>query len=431
MTLPVSVAGSWAPAYELVVDSFTRAVGAAPPGGGSLAVYVAGELVVDVWAGIARPRQKTPWREDTLAVTFSCTKGLLASCALLAAQRGELELDSPVASYWPELAAGPVVTPRMVLSHRAGLPALDADLTTEEALAGTQAVAALERQRPLWTPGSGHAYHAMTYGWLVAEILHRSTGRSLTQHLDDLLTGPEGYGGRDTWLGLPPDGEARLAEAAWDLSASDLRFPPDNPGVGWRRRTITRSITLGGAFPPELVGPGTGFNDSEIVRRGVPALGIVSTARSLARSWARLVTPMDGAPALLNAASRADAARCRSEGRTVLGTPGPHARWASGHMLRSTLAPMLSELSFGHDGAGGQLCFADPGTQVGFAFLANVLRNRDDTRSRSIVDALGESLMCREQGGDAKLEQGGLVERPDTSRLNPHSRMTRRSTGPD
>jgi len=388
VTPSLPVAGSWSPAYEPVVAAFDRAVRAAPPGGGALTVYVGGERVVDVWAGLARPREQTPWRHDTLAGTFSCTKGLLASCALLSAQHGSLDLDEPVAAYWPELVAGHRVTPRMVLSHRAGLAALDVDLTREEALAGSAAVAGLERQQPLWEPGTGHAYHAMTYGWLVAEILYRATGRSLTEHLDALLECPEEDGGRDTWLGLPPDGDTRLAEATWDPAASDLRFPPDNPDVDWRRRTITRSITLGAAFTPELVGPGTGFNDPEVLRRGVPALGVVSSARSLARSWARLVTPLEGGAPLLDASSCVDAARCRSAGPSVLGTPGPHPRWASGHMVHSALAPMLSNASFGHDGAGGQLCFADPRAGVGFAWLTNVLRNRGDRRAGSMVDAL-------------------------------------------
>ena len=378
------VAGSWDPAYAPVVTAFAAAVASGPPGGGALAVYVAGVPVVDAWAGLARPTDGVPWAQDTLAVTFSCTKGLLASCALLAAQEGELDLDAPVAAYWPELTAGTVVTPRMVLAHRSGLAALDEDLTLSEALDGRPAVAALERQRPQWPPGSGHAYHAMTYGWLVAEILRRATGRPLAAHLDRLL----GTAGRDTWLGLPVGGAGRLAEAAWDPDRSDLRFPPDDPALGWQQRTITRSITLGGAFRPELLGPGTGFNDPDVLRHGVPALGVVSTARSLAWSWARLVTTLDGEAPLLDDVTRADAVRCRSDGPTVLGTPPPYARWASGHMVRCALAPMLGDASFGHDGAGGQLGFADPAHGVGFAFLTNVLRNRDDDRAASIVEAL-------------------------------------------
>ena len=186
----MSVEGSWSPAFTRVVTAFATAVTEVMPGGGALAVYVGGQVVVDVWAGIARPRESAPWQADTLAVTFSCTKGLLASCLLLAAQDGDLDLDEPVAEYWPTLAAGHQITPRLVLAHRAGLAALDVDLTREEALDGLAAVTALERQQPLWEPGTGHAYHAMTYGWLVAEILRRATGRPLADHLDRLFDHP-------------------------------------------------------------------------------------------------------------------------------------------------------------------------------------------------------------------------------------------------
>jgi CubicO group peptidase (beta-lactamase class C family) len=385
-----AVAGRWEPQYDGVAAVLGEVLIEAREGGAALAVWAGGRLVIDAWGGLARAREGVPWTRDTLTVTFSCTKGLLATCALRAAEREGLELDAPVAAYWPTLraAAAPGLTARAVLAHRAGLPALDVDLTLDEVLAGHAPVAALEAQEPLWEPGTAHAYHAMTYGWLVAEVLRRATGRPLEAHLEDLFGGVD----QDTWLGLPPGGAPRLAEAAWDHARSDLSFPPDHPDTPWPRRTITRAITLGSAFVPELVGPGTGLNDPALLRHPIPALGVVSSARSLARVWAHTVGGVDGSPPLLGTDAVADASRPVSEGKTALGTPPPHARWATGHMVRSPLAPMLSDRAFGHDGAGGQLCFADPSRNVGFAFLTNVLRNRDDDRAARLVEALRWSL---------------------------------------
>lgn len=373
--------GVWAAEFAPVAEVLADLLAEDPAGGAAVAVYVDGRPVVDAWGG-------NGWTADTLAVTFSCSKGLLAACAVLVAQEGRLDLDAPVADVWPAFGAhGKAdVTTRMVLSHSAGLAALDRDFGLAEALAGTPVLEALADQRPLWPPGQGHAYHAMTYGWLVAEILLRATGEPLTSHIARLT------GGSDLWLGLPAAESGRVAAAGWDRTHARLEFPADAPSTPWRQRTITRAITLGGAFDPELVGPGTGLNDPSILAAGIPAVGVVGTARALARTWSRVVTPTGGEPALLRPDTIADATRTLSEGPGVLDLPAPHARWATGFMLRSPIAPMLAESSFGHDGAGGQLAFADPVARVGFAYLTNRLRNHDDDRAERLVDALRTAL---------------------------------------
>ncbi|MBB5788453.1 serine hydrolase domain-containing protein [Jiangella mangrovi] len=378
------VDGVWAAEFAPVAEVLAELLAEDPAAGAAVAVHAGGRPVVDAWGGLADPRTGAPWTGRTLALTFSCTKGLLAACAVLAAQEGRLDLDAPVADVWPAFGAHgkDAVSTRMVLSHSAGLPALDADLSRADALAGTPVVAALEAQRPLWTPGTGHAYHAMTYGWLVAEILRRATGEPLSAHVARLAGGP------DLWLGLPAAATARLAAAGWDRARSQLTFPADAPTTPWRPRTITRAITLGGAFGPELVGDGAGLDDPAVLAAGLPAVGVVSTARALARTWSRVAVATEGEPALLKPDAVADATRPQAEGPGVLDLPPPHARWATGFMLRSPIAPMLAESSFGHDGAGGQLAFADPVAGVGFAYLTNRLRNHGDDRADRLVTAL-------------------------------------------
>ncbi len=381
-----TIDGTFDSRFELVVDVFQRIVADDAEGGAALAVYVSGDAVVDVWGGTADPATRRPWTRDTLAVMFSCTKALLTTCAVRASQEGRLDLDAPVAGYWPRFGSRGKerVTARMVLSHSAGLAALDADLTLAEVCDGAPVVRALEAQRPLWQPGTGHAYHAMTFGWLVAEILRRATGEPLARHFDRLFGGPDS----DTWLGLPASEAARVAPAAWDRGRSALDFAPDVPGVPWMRRAATRAITLGRAFDPELVGPRSGFNDPEVLAAGIPGVGAVSTARSLARAWSTTIVPTEGGKPLLEPEPIADATRCLAEGESAFGSPAPHARWGTGYMLASELAPMLSSRSFGHDGAGGQLSFADTGADVGFAFLTNRLRNLHDRRAATVVGAL-------------------------------------------
>ncbi len=379
--------------YEPVADAFDRIVRDDPEGGAALAVYVDGRPVVDLGGGLADPATRTPWSADTLALIFSCTKALLATCANVASREGHLDLDAPIAGYWPAFAQNDKaqITARMVLSHSAGLSALDTGFGPRALFDSAQIVRALELQRPLWSPGSGHAYHAMTYGWLVAEILRRSTGETL----GDIFARLFGGEGSSTWLGTPAAQFPRVATASWDRAHAVLEFPRDEPGVPWTQRAATRAITLGGALDPELVGPRSGLNDPVLQAAGVPALGAVSTARSLARVWSTTIVATEGREPLLDPQTIQDVTACLEDGPSVLGAPGPWPRWATGYMLDSEFSAMLGPESFGHDGAGGQLTFADTRYGVGFAFVTNRLRNVEDDRATSLVSALRGALSER------------------------------------
>ncbi|HZD15525.1 MAG TPA: serine hydrolase domain-containing protein, partial [Pseudonocardiaceae bacterium] len=160
--------------------------------GAALCVYVRGRCVVDLWGGIADLTTGTPWAEDTLQYVFSTTKGFTTTCAHLLVQRGELDLDAPVADYWPEFAAAGKhhIPVRWLLSHRAGLPALDTPIPLADALAWDPMTTALAAQQPLWPPGSAHGYHAHTFGWLVGEVIRRITGRTPGTFFADEIATP-------------------------------------------------------------------------------------------------------------------------------------------------------------------------------------------------------------------------------------------------
>nr|BFE98779.1 hypothetical protein GCM10020241_04550 [Streptoalloteichus tenebrarius] len=194
-----------------VADAF-RANFEGDPGeiGAACSVYVDGRPVVNLWGGLADREANRPWDEDTIVQVASTTKGATAICAHLLAQRGELDLDAPVVEYWPEFGAhGKDKIPvRWLLSHQAGLPVVDGPLTFEQACAWDPVIRALEAQKPLWEPGTEHAYHAVTYGFLVGEVVRRITGRSLGAFFAEEVAGPLGL---SAWIGLPEAEEKRVA----------------------------------------------------------------------------------------------------------------------------------------------------------------------------------------------------------------------------
>ncbi|MGH7299636.1 MAG: serine hydrolase domain-containing protein, partial [Candidatus Rokuibacteriota bacterium] len=165
--------GHCEPRFAAVREAFSRNFAERGDLGAAVCVYVDGTPVVDCWGGHADPTSARPWTADTLVSVASTTKGMVALCAHMLAERGKLDLDAPVARYWPEFAqAGKQGIPvRWLLSHRAGLPAIRRDLPTEALFDWAAVTRALEETEPWWTPGTSHGYHAVTYGHLVGEVI--------------------------------------------------------------------------------------------------------------------------------------------------------------------------------------------------------------------------------------------------------------------
>ncbi|SDU78194.1 serine hydrolase domain-containing protein [Jiangella alkaliphila] len=379
-----SVDGHTAAGFEDLRHAFAAAFEGKPRMGAALAVRQHGEVVVDLWGGAADHRAGRPWRQDTTSVVFSCTKGLMSILAARLVQDGRLDYDAPVAAYWPEFAqAGKSgVLVRHVLAHRAGLSAPRRAFTRADLTDWATMTTALAEQEPLWEPGTGHAYHALTHGWLVGEIIRRVTGRSPGQFLAETVTAPLCA---DTWLGLPPQERDRVAHLHVGPSLTRLvaerardRAPgvPDWPHLG---------LTLGGAFPPDLA---DGFNDHRVQAAENPGAGVVATARALATIWSATVTTTDGVR-LLDDATVTRAVEVQTDDPPVLDVLPPWPRWGMGFQLDSSARRYLTPAGFGHDGAGGQVSFADPTTGIGFAFLTNQLEaGEDDDRATHIVDTL-------------------------------------------
>jgi CubicO group peptidase (beta-lactamase class C family) len=388
---PLLVRGEVDDGFGPVMDVFADNFRKRGDLGAACAVYVAGRPVVDIWAGVADARTGRTWDADTAAAILSCSKGILAVSAYVLVQDGRLELDAPVARYWPEFAqhGKERITVRWLLSHRAGLPALDRDLTRREVLAWDPVIRAIEVQAPRWTPETAHSYHALTYGWLIGEVIRRITGSLPGAFFREKLGDPIGL---RTWIGLPA---SERESVAW-------MEPPlpdeDTPAV----RAITehlsepvamRNLDMGGAFGFPVENGIVTFNAPEIQAGEVPAANGISTARSLARLYAGCVSEIGG-PRILSRSSVDDAIRVQSSGKQLFGPPDSGQRWGTGFMLDSPPArPLLGPRSFGHDGAGGQLGFADDEYGVGFAYLSNQMGGLVDARANELTAAVKGCLI--------------------------------------
>lgn len=377
------------PSFAPVRDAFARNFAERGELGASLCVIVAGRTAVDLWGGFADPAREQPWREDTLVMVHSCTKGAAALCAHVLAARGALDVDAPVARYWPEFAAAGKerIPVRMLLNHRAGLAAIDRPLRPREGLDAKAMADALAEQPPNWEPGALHGYHAFTFGWLVGEVVRRISGRSLGQFFRDEIAGPQGL---DFWIGLPDSLEPRVARIAPP--------PPPDPADPFGAALLDHGSLTRRAF----MNPSTMFfaGGADFARRlraaEIPAANGMANARGLAGLYTPLAA-RNGAR-LVDDATFARMTAVESEGPDRIlvydtrFTQGFMKSIDGGPLHRARLGP--NDAAFGHVGAGGSVGMADPtaGVAIGYAMNrmgAGLLLNE---RGQSLVDAVYDCL---------------------------------------
>ena len=382
---PTDVHGFVARGFEPVREAFARNFAQHGEIGAACCVYLRGEPVVDIHGGLADAATGRPWQADTLQLVFSATKGVTAACVLMLVERGAIDLDAPVARYWPEFAAGgkESIPVRWLLSHRAGLAAIEGDFTLEQALSWDPVVTALAAQAPLWEPGTKHGYHLRSYGWLLGELVRRVDGRTVGRFLADEIAGPLGL---DLWIGLPAEQEQRVSRIV----------PPAPPAPDVQEmmaRLFAPDTVAGRAFsgPSNLFHYDDMWNRRELHAAELPSSNGIATARALARLYAALVGEVDGIR-LLRPGTVAAACATQSEGGdAVLYLP---TRFGLGFMLPPALCPSAGGSAFGHPGAGGSLALGDPERGVGFAYVMNrmSLATAGDPRADGLVAALGRCL---------------------------------------
>ncbi|MFC8533059.1 serine hydrolase domain-containing protein [Streptomyces sp. NPDC057249] len=359
--------GGVAPGWEPVRDAFVRGR-AGDPGAAQLAVHHHGRPVVDLAAG------PPGFGTDSVGVLMSVTKGLVAVCAHLLSERGALDLDAPVARYWPEFAAAGKAgtTVADLLTHRAGLPAFSAGPAGCGLLDRDARVGALAAMRPVWEPGTACLYHALTYGHLVGEVVRRVSGRSIGAFFAAEVAGPLGL---DLWIGLPAEEEHRFApQFSVRPDPSPEQVAGFLAGLGLAPEApLSRALR---ASQAEVAAAVRGLATREGRAAELPGAGGIGNARSLSRLYAALIGPVEGVRLLSPATlERAVAARDDVPPPPPLdgGDPEGRSRFGLGFELPRKGLPMLGEGSFGHAGAGGRLGMADPGSGLAVGYVCTAM----------------------------------------------------------
>ena len=374
------VASGWEPVRAAFLEGFEKN----EEHGAGVAVYHRGQCVVDLMGGWRDKDHTVPYGTDALQVVFSTTKGITSIAVAICVERGLLDYDEKVATYWPEFADKEKgdITVAQLLSHRAGLYTVDGDITLEEALDWGTVTTRLAATAPRFPVDSTHGYHAITFGWLAGELVRRVSGKSIGQFVRDEIASPLNA---EFHIGLPEDLEPRVAR----LMAHPIpKFTPEVAKLMMERSAPgtkgAEALGLNGAF-----GNGV-FNKPEVHRAMIPGANGIGNARSLARIYAATVGEVDGVRIL------GEETRSRA---TVSNTPKgemdqvliSETDFAMGFMVHCPRTPFSGPTSFGHDGAGGSSSFADPSREMGFSYVMNTMMtvaDSDPRRERLIAAAV-------------------------------------------
>jgi CubicO group peptidase (beta-lactamase class C family) len=362
------------PGFELVAEEFEQNFSERGELGAAFAVVHEGELVVDLWGGLADRSQNRLWEKDTLQLIFSGTKGLVAICLLMLIDRNQLDLDAPVCDYWPEFAAAgkAEVRVREVVSHTAGLPGLAKPVTVED-LTDDRAMAELLAAQPRFgDPRATSVYHPLTFGWLCGELIRRIDGRSVGRFFAEEVADPLQL---EIFIGLPEELEPRVSrlEVADTWNASGLfdgRLDDDLARAIWTNPVIFAVDS----FP---------WNSPAYHRAEIPAANAIGTARSIAKLYAsldRLLSP----DALALGASELERRR-----DPLVDEP---QRYGVGFELQTELKYFGPPTDgFGHTGAGGSSHGRWPTQKFGFSYAMNLMHDDyldGDPRPKALLEAL-------------------------------------------
>jgi CubicO group peptidase (beta-lactamase class C family) len=318
-----------------------------------VAVLRHGRVLADVVSGVADPRTAKPVSPGTLFYAASTAKGVAASLAHVLAERGDITYDLRLADVWPEYAARGKehTTLRHVLLHTAGLPGLPHETTVADLCDWDRVCAALAAAEPWWRPGTRFGYHALTFGFLLGETLRRVTGRTVSELLREVLTGPLGIAD-EVCFAVPRRLLPRVARQA----ASP---PPEPPEKG---------SPLDRATPPALRDAASFGNLADVLTAEIPSLGTM-TARGAARMYAALLGHVDGSNLISSQRRTAMAAVALTGTDEVMGFP---ASWAFGYSPdRPGGVPSRRGSTFGMVGANGSAAYADIDSGLAVAVMRN------------------------------------------------------------
>jgi CubicO group peptidase (beta-lactamase class C family) len=352
--------------------------------GAAVSIFHRGECVVDLIGGFTDKSDAVPYSKDTLQLVFSTTKGVAAIALAMLVDRGLVDYDDLVVDHWPEFGqhGKDQATIAQLVSHQCGLYAVDGPLTIEEALDWNTITSRLAATAPRWPIGTAHGYHALTYGWLIGEVIRRVDGRSPGRFVQEEIAGPLGV---EMYIGLPAEHEPRVSDVTTQRSTKkESKVDPKvaamiekfmGPGT-----PAHDALSLGGVF-----GDGA-FNQPRVRAAEIPAANGISNARSLATIYAATMQEINGTH-LLSSAVRDRATRTvtpenEPDKCLILGTT-----FGMGFMTSGPFVPMAGPGSFGHPGAGGSVAFAQPSRDMAFAYVMNAMSANlaGDLRSQALI----------------------------------------------
>lgn len=387
------IEGTCDPRFREVADVFAENFEARDEVGASVSITIEGRTVVDLWGG-RKTRGGDPWERDTIGIVYSCTKGASALCAHMAADRGLLDLDAPVANYWPEFARdgkeGALV--RMMLDHSVGLSGFREPLKAGAFYDYDYMVGVLEAAEPLWKPGTRNGYHAVTSAWTVGEMVRRSTGVRMGKFLREEVTGPADI---DFWMGLPEAHEHRVAPM--------IASPPTPEARGSRMALAIMADPTG---PCALAMRSMGGLDANSREAHAAEIGS-ATGIGNGRSLAQLYAPLANGGALngrrlvgKDTLTRMGQVSVATHEDATLMIP---TRFSLGFMKSmdnralpntASCSVVMGDAAFGHVGAGGSIGFADPDCAMSFGYTMNrmgpgILMN---DRGQGLIDAAYRAL---------------------------------------
>ena len=352
--------------------------------GAAVSVWRHGKSILELHGGFRDAEREQPWTADTIVLFWSATKGLGSACLLHALQERGIGLDRRVAEFWPEFAqAGKnEITFTQLLSHRAGLSALD---ESGDVLDYSAVIAALEKQKPLWPPGTAHGYHARTFGFLVDECVRRITGKRIAEYWRENFAGPLGL---DIWIGLPAEERPRTA-TIYSAKAGGEQKPAE-----FYRELMTPGTLVRKTFTsPAGLHSIAAMNTAENRALEIVSFSGIGSASSLARFYGMLANggELDGRRYFKPETIAQMTTTLASGVDRILQIP---TAFSAGFMKDPPAAPLRifgpSASAFGHPGAGGSNAFADPENGIAFAYVMNQMEQSllPNEKSLRLVDAI-------------------------------------------
>jgi CubicO group peptidase (beta-lactamase class C family) len=362
------VQGAVEAGFEPVRELFEQQFAAEQHIGAGVAAYHRGRKVVDLWGGLADGDTGSPWAEDTMAASFSTTKGLTATCLHLLADRGLVKYDDPVSKYWPEFAVNgkAAITIYQLLTHQAGVPQLPDGITTDDLCDWEKMVHGIEELTPLWEPGTNSGYHAITFGFLIGEVVRRVDGRSLGTFFRDEIAAPLGMS--QIHIGTPASLDAKVATLK---STVTITPEMEKQRAAFLGPTSLAGRALGIALPGNM---NDMLNSPAGHRAEIPAVNGIMSARDLARMYACLAGygEIDGTRLLSERTVRTMSEQQTHRPDLVIILP---VGWALGYMTGGDPGWPQGprKTSFGHPGFGGSVGHADPEIGLSFGLVVNAL----------------------------------------------------------